>query len=81
MCKELDQLMQEYNNKSGNNKYVPLTVEEINNIPKDHTVIYACIIVHHYPKNLTPTVSASLLEEPWQLTRYHHNHYSGYDYL
>ena len=47
MCKELGRLLQGYKSTEGTNTCVILTLKQVQQIPKDRVVTYACIVVDY----------------------------------
>ena len=73
MCVELNQLAQGYQDIPGINTIKFMTHEEIKNIPSDHTVTYARIVVDYWahkddPNRFRITVGGNLINYPGELT-------------
>ena len=73
MCKELGRLTQGYHDTKGTNTCVPLTINEIHNIPADRTITYARIVVDYRPQKADPyrvrvTVGENLIKYPGKTT-------------
>ncbi len=74
MLKELHQLSQGNENVTvGTNTIFFLSHAEIRCIPKDPTVMYACIVINHRPQKDDPnhiriTVGGNLINYPYKLT-------------
>jgi hypothetical protein len=74
MSKELHRLAQGKENVTvGTNTIFFLLHAEIQSIPKDHMVMYACIVINHRPQKNDPnririTVGGNLINYPYKLT-------------
>ncbi len=74
MSKKLHQLAQGKENVTiGTNTIFFLSHAEIRCIPKDRTVMYACIVINHRPQKDDPnrlriTVGGNLIKYPYKLT-------------
>ena len=73
MCKELGRLAQGYGDTEGTDTIRFLTLDQIEEIPKDRTVTYARIVVDYRPQKADPnrvriTVGGNLIDYPFELT-------------
>jgi hypothetical protein len=73
MSKELGRLAQGFDGTKGTETIFFMTKTEIQNIPKDHTVTYARIVVDYHPQKEDPnrvriTVGGNLIDYPGELT-------------
>ena len=69
MCKELSRLIQGYNKTQGRNTCKIMTVDEIQPIPRDQTIMYARIVVDYRTQKTDPyrvriTVRGNLIKFP-----------------
>ena len=73
MCKELGRLSQGCGPLTWYKKLFFVTLDEIKNIPKDHTVTYARIVVDSRPQKSDPnrvriTVGGNIIKYPGEVT-------------
>ena len=54
MCKELGRLAQGYEDTVGTSTVTFMKREDIQHIPKDRTITYACIVVDYRPQKKDP---------------------------